>query len=81
MPRLTEPFGPDYFRVIGNKTVYSRNPKKNSRVAFALAKLFSLEQDLADTEFVPLCCNNCGKSILVPKEEEYVYCPHCGSSM
>lgn len=43
MDRLTEPYGTDYFRVCGNKIVYSCKPAKSSRVAFALAKLFQYE--------------------------------------
>ena len=45
MDRLTEPFGPNHFRVCGNKTVYNRKPPKSSRVSYALAKLFRLEDD------------------------------------
>ena len=44
MERLTEPYGTDHLCVCGNKTVYNRNPKKSSRVAFALAKLFQMEE-------------------------------------
>lgn len=43
MERLTEPYGTDYFRVRGNKTVYNRNPKKSNRVSYALAMLFRYE--------------------------------------
>lgn len=43
MERLTEPYGPDYFRVRGNKTVYNRNPSKSSHISCALARLFQYE--------------------------------------
>lgn len=45
MDRLTEPFGPNHFRVCGNKTIYNRKPQKINRVSYALAKLFRLEDD------------------------------------
>lgn len=45
MGRLTEPCGPNHFRVCGNKTVYNRKPPMSSRVSYALAKLFQLEED------------------------------------
>lgn len=45
MDRLTESCGPNHFRVCGNKTVYNRKPPKSSRVSYALAKLFQLEED------------------------------------
>ena len=45
MDRLTEPCGPNHFRVCGNKTVYNRKPPRISRVSYALAKLFRFEED------------------------------------
>lgn len=48
MDRLTEPCGPNHFRVCGNKTVYNCRPPKSSRVSYALAKLFRLEEQAAD---------------------------------
>ena len=48
MDRLTEPCGPNHFRVCDNKTVYNRRPPKSSRVSYALAKLFRLEEQDAD---------------------------------
>ena len=56
MNRLTESYGKNQFRVIGNSTIYDRNPKKSKRLAYALAKLFKIEESeewhiLSDGEF------------------------------
>lgn len=40
---FTEAEGTEYFRIKGNKTVYSLHPLKRQRVACALAKLYRLE--------------------------------------
>lgn len=85
MERLTEPYGTNYFRVRGNKTVYNRHPKKSSRVAFALAKLFQMEE-LADPKKVirvdgfygGLACPSCGE---IFKSERSLYCPNCGQAI
>lgn len=82
MERLTEPHGTDYFRVRGNETVYNRHPKKSSRVAYALAKLFQMEE-LAEPKKIirkggfygGLACPNCEE---VFTTKRYPKCPYCG---
>lgn len=44
MERLTKSLEDHYFSIVGNKTVYNRNPKKSSRVTYALEKLFQYEE-------------------------------------
>lgn len=85
MDRLTEPCGADYFRVRGNKTVYNRNPKKSSRVAFALAKLFQLEELAEPKKIIKvdgfyggLACPSCGE---IFKTERSLHCPYCGQAI
>lgn len=85
MERLTEPYGAEYFRLCGNKTVYSRIPKRSSRVAFALAKLFRLEE-LAEPKKVVridgfyggLACPTCGE---IFKSARSAHCPYCGQAI
>ena len=85
MERLTEPCGTDYFRVCGNKTVYNRHPSRTSRVSYALAKLFELEE-LAEPKKViridgfygGLACPSC-REIL--RFQRSVHCPYCGQSI
>lgn len=43
--RLTVPYGEGrHFRVIGDSTIYNQNPKRSSHLAYALAKLFRIEE-------------------------------------
>lgn len=85
MERITEPCGADYFRIKGNKTVYSRKPSRSSRVAFALAKLFQMEE-LAEPKnavrvegfYGGLACPSCGE---IFKWERSSHCPHCGQAV
>lgn len=79
MERLTEPYGKDYFRLCGNKTVYSRKPARTNRIAYALAKLFYYEDSgLEPGEIDKLRENKIAKK---PEkaEENNLYCPCCGS--
>lgn len=85
MNRLTEPCGPNHFRICGNKTVYNRKPPKSSRVSYALAKLFQMEEqdnpvkadcpgyDELYTEFFR--CPICGHENIISGSN---YCPDCG---
>lgn len=85
MGRLTEPFGPNHFRVCGNKTVYNRKPQKINQVSYALAKLFQMEAqdnpvkvdgtgyDELYTEFFR--CPICGHENIISGSN---YCPDCG---
>lgn len=72
MDRLTEPCGPSHFRVCGNKTVYNRKPSKSSRVSYALAKLFRLEEDQEpqSVRWIPVeeRLPDSGKTVLVTRK-------------
>lgn len=85
MERLTEPYGEDYFKVCGNKTLYTRKPQKSSRVAFALAKLFQMEEldvpkkvVMVDGFYGGLACPSCGE---IFKSERSLHCPYCGQAI
>lgn len=85
MERLTEPYGADYFRIHGNKTVYNRNPNKSSRVAFALAKLFRLEELAEPKKIIKvdgfyggLACPSC---VELFKSERSLHCAYCGQAI
>lgn len=50
---FTEPEGKEYFRIKGNKTVYSLHPLKRQRLACALAKLYHMEHPEEEKSQLP----------------------------
>ena len=78
MKRLTEPCG-RCFRLIGSKTVYPSDPPKSQKIGTALAKLFRMEEMVADYDQHREFCSRCDTEFPVPDHMNYRFCPICGN--